>query len=373
MAGTGSDPQKQLLNLIRNFAYEKSQGERRVVTLRKQFEDLKSELCVATAEVENAKRFKELVEQELKGFEVHLSMIEASVQTLEARVSLIQDEISAVGSDLETLKNEEAALREQFINNMLELNAKIRKFQEAIITCNIDAVDEEALRDAPQVIVKENDAEVALRALESTLLEILSQTAKEEEEYQEEHKIYKNVQQELIDWERKVSLMNMIVTETKALQNLTLYPYTFESGSIFGSLPWWLGNLNSYNVIMLRGVPQLQPIKHSLKMYITSVMLIGIVRYHIKSILMNRKVLSGSKTVRGERNCYLEAAVAGPSVSLSLYVFAYYPSAFCFSLILYQTTYSSLGVELQRRCLCPSCHLDNLEAVSELLQANEEK
>ncbi|KAF1888666.1 hypothetical protein Lal_00036705 [Lupinus albus] len=214
MTGTGIDSQKQFLSLIRNFATEKSQGERRVVTLRKRFEDLKSELSVANAEVENSKRCKELVEQELKGFEVQLFMIDASVQTLEARVSLIQDEIAAVGSDSETikalgnfslnlylleivasliLKSEEAALREQFINNMLELNAKIRKFHETIITCDFDAVDGEVLRDAPHIIVKENDAEVALMSLESTLLEIISQTAKEEEEYQAEQKIYKNV------------------------------------------------------------------------------------------------------------------------------------------------------------------------------------
>ena len=57
--------------------------ERRVVTLRKQIEKLTSELSVANAELEDAKRCKELVEQELKGFEVQLFMSEASAQTLE--------------------------------------------------------------------------------------------------------------------------------------------------------------------------------------------------------------------------------------------------------------------------------------------------
>ena len=47
--------------------------------------------------------------------------------------------------------------------------------------------------DASQVIMKENDAEVALRALESTLLEVISQTAKEDQEYQAEQKMYENV------------------------------------------------------------------------------------------------------------------------------------------------------------------------------------
>ncbi|XP_061364825.1 uncharacterized protein LOC133308234 isoform X1 [Gastrolobium bilobum] len=264
MAGTGSDPQRQLLSLIRNFATEKSQGERRVVNLRKQIEKLISDLSVANAELENAKRCKELIEQELKGFEVQLFLSEASAQTLEARVSLIQDEISAVGTDLETVKNEEAALREQFIHNMIDLNVKIRKFQESIITCDIDAVDCATSRDAPLVCLEEDDAGIALRALESMLSAIISQTTKEDEEYQAEQIFYENVQHELIDCERKVSLMNMIVTETKALQDLTL------------------------------------------------------------------------------QSSKLEA------------------------------TYSSLGEELQRRCMCPSCHLDHLEAVSELLLADKE-
>ena len=32
-----------------------------------------------------------------------------------------------------------------------------------------------------------------------------------------------------------------------------------------------------------------------------------------------------------------------------------------------EAAYSSLGEELQRRCVCPSCHLDNLDSFSELL------
>ncbi|KAG5035531.1 hypothetical protein JHK87_010441 [Glycine soja] len=196
MAGTGmgrgSDSQKQLLSLIRNFAAEKSQGERRVVNLRKQIEKLKSELSEANAELENAKRCKELVEQDLKGFEVQLMLTESSAQALEARVSLIQDHISAVGSDLETLKISMCVCSEQFFHNMLHMNGKIRfiaKFQESIITCDIDST---ASTDASQVTMKENDAEVAIMALESTLLEVVSQIAKEDEEYQAEQKNYEN-------------------------------------------------------------------------------------------------------------------------------------------------------------------------------------
>ena len=57
--------------------------ERRVVALRTQIEELKSELSAANAELEDAKRSRELVEQELRGCEVQLYLSEASVQTLE--------------------------------------------------------------------------------------------------------------------------------------------------------------------------------------------------------------------------------------------------------------------------------------------------
>lgn len=155
---------------------------------------------------------------------------------------------------------------------MLDLNAKIRKFQESLITGDIDAVEYEACRgssilptvtDPVQVTTKENDADVALGALESRLSEIISQTTKEDDEFQAQQKIYENVQRELIDCERKVSLMNMIVTETKELQDLTMLSSKLEA------------------------------------------------------------------------------------------------------------TYRSLGEELQNKSMCPRCHVDNLEALTAVLQANE--
>lgn len=115
----GSNSQKELLTLIRDVSSEKSQGgtsfnlnyhhliskldpsrflwshfsnklirfrksiERRVVNLKRQIEELQSELDSVNAEVEDAKRLKECTEQELKGFEVELAMNESSIQTLE--------------------------------------------------------------------------------------------------------------------------------------------------------------------------------------------------------------------------------------------------------------------------------------------------
>nr|XP_034898648.1 uncharacterized protein LOC118036901 isoform X2 [Populus alba] len=124
MAAT--DPQRQLLTLIRDFASEKSQGERRVVGLEKRIVELGCQLDAANAEMEEVKRFKETTELELKGYEFQLAFNDVSIQTLEARISMIQDEISSVGSEVEGLKDEEGASRDEFIRQMFELNTKIR-------------------------------------------------------------------------------------------------------------------------------------------------------------------------------------------------------------------------------------------------------
>lgn len=78
--------------------------ERRIVDLKKRIEQLRSELDAGTSELQDAKQFKEIAEQELRGYEVELAMNEACFQTLETRVSLIQDEILIAGSSLEVLK-----------------------------------------------------------------------------------------------------------------------------------------------------------------------------------------------------------------------------------------------------------------------------
>ncbi|KAA8548038.1 hypothetical protein F0562_004701 [Nyssa sinensis] len=135
---------------------------------------------------------KKLLKQEIKGYEVELAMNEASIQTLEDRISLIQDEISIVRSDLEALKNEEEASRDGFIDKMIELNTKIRKFQEAI-AC--------AFHNENQIGTSSNDAGSKLanakdirRSLEDKLAQIISQTSMEEQEYQAEQQFHKQVQ-----------------------------------------------------------------------------------------------------------------------------------------------------------------------------------
>ncbi|GAV73077.1 hypothetical protein CFOL_v3_16564 [Cephalotus follicularis] len=223
MAGT--DSHKQLLTLIRDFGFEKSQGERRVVSLNKRIEELRAEVEAANAELEETKRFKESTEQELKGYEVELALNESLIKTLEARISLIQNEISFVASEVEALKNEAADSRDEFIGLMYEMNAKIRKFHDTI-DCNIQK--EKGFGTAAEAchrVVNEDITESASRTLEDMLAHMVSQTTKVEEEYLAEQNIQKQVQLELNDFERKLSLMVMVTRETKALQDLTRYPY----------------------------------------------------------------------------------------------------------------------------------------------------
>lgn len=58
-------------------------AERRIVNQKKRIGELRSELIGANAELEEAKRDRERTEQELRGYEVELSMNEASLQALE--------------------------------------------------------------------------------------------------------------------------------------------------------------------------------------------------------------------------------------------------------------------------------------------------
>ncbi|XP_044467505.1 uncharacterized protein LOC123197322 [Mangifera indica] len=219
MAGT--DPKRQLLNLIRDFTSEKSQGERRVVSLKNRIEELRLELEAANAELEEAKQFKETTEQELKGYEVELALNDNSCHALESRICSIQDEIFAVGSDVENLKKEEADLRDGFISQMFEFNNKIREFHMTV-ACNFQKdITVGTAAEGDHNFSKKEDTEVPLETLEDKLTDMVSQIAKAEEAHQKEENIYKQVQLELADLERKVSLMGGILTETKALQELT--------------------------------------------------------------------------------------------------------------------------------------------------------
>ncbi|KAK6928255.1 hypothetical protein RJ641_006846 [Dillenia turbinata] len=256
----GGDSQKQFLTLIRDFAAEKSQGERRISGLKKQIAELSPLLEAAHADLEEAKRHKETAEQELKGLEVELNLNETSIQTLQARISLIQDEISAIASDLECLKAKENASRDEFLSKMYKLNAEIRNFHKNLAFTFSGEMGAVASTELGRQLLSKDDDLTESKLLEDKLTDVISQLEKEEQDYQV-------IKQELTDLETKITLMDSIAKETK------------EWTDVF---------------------------------YLT----------------------------KNKQNSELEEACA------------------------------SLGEELQKRCVCPSCHRDNVEELGGLLQAD---
>ncbi|KAH6830260.1 hypothetical protein C2S53_000229 [Perilla frutescens var. hirtella] len=221
----GSDSQKQLLSLIRDFTTEKSQGERRIVNQKKRIEELRSEMDAANAELEELKREKETTEQELKGYEVELSMNEASLQALEARIALINSDISTLEATLAALKSEGNSLRDGFLGKMLEVNAEIRKFQEFIVSAsNADKRAQATLTGAGSLTTHEQDGEQAKLVFENKPAQMILPTDQEEQQYQAEKEIHDQVKEELSDLERKALLLESVVKESMELQELSRYP-----------------------------------------------------------------------------------------------------------------------------------------------------
>ncbi|XP_051188695.1 uncharacterized protein [Lolium perenne] len=126
----GAEPQKQLLSIIRDFAADKSHGERTVSGLKRRLDDVLAAADAATAELEAAKRAREAAETDLRGSQVQASIAAATIQALEATISHLQEEIAKVGSQLEELKSKEDSERDEFISQMVEMNARIRQFQQ---------------------------------------------------------------------------------------------------------------------------------------------------------------------------------------------------------------------------------------------------
>ncbi|KAG7559085.1 hypothetical protein ISN45_Aa05g006920 [Arabidopsis thaliana x Arabidopsis arenosa] len=212
----GIDTQKQLLSLIRDFTSERSRGEQRVVGLKKRIEILQLEIEAANSEVENAKRIKEVAEEELNGYEVELSLNDATIQSLE-------DEVSTIGSEVDALKNKEGFLRDQFISQMEELNKEIREFQK---TVDSTFGNDDSTGITPNVKAFEDSSGADSEAIKGMLSDVSSQLAKEEEGYLAEKKIQEQLQKELDDYEKKMSLMVAITDKTNSVQVLARYPFS---------------------------------------------------------------------------------------------------------------------------------------------------
>ncbi|KAG8384763.1 hypothetical protein BUALT_Bualt04G0152400 [Buddleja alternifolia] len=220
----GSDSHKPLLTLIRDFSSEKTQGERRIVNQRKRIQELTSELEASNAELEGAKRDKETTEQDLKGYEVQLSMNDASIEAVEARIALTNNEISKLGSELAALKSEENSSRDGFIEKMLELNQQIRKFQELLATTFNAENYCKATLDSGSLTAHEEDTLKSRVVSENKLAQITTQADQSEQQYKAEQVIHDQIQHELIDLEKKASLLESVMKQSMELQELNRYP-----------------------------------------------------------------------------------------------------------------------------------------------------
>ncbi|KAJ8641645.1 hypothetical protein MRB53_018339 [Persea americana] len=105
----GADPQKQLLTPSGDSATEESQSEQMLSDPRKHYSELQRELDAANADLENAKRSKKKIEDELRCFlEVESSLKDPSIQAQEAKISSGQQELQkaldAANGDLEKAK-----------------------------------------------------------------------------------------------------------------------------------------------------------------------------------------------------------------------------------------------------------------------------
>uniref|UniRef100_A0A0E0L9X0 Uncharacterized protein n=1 Tax=Oryza punctata TaxID=4537 RepID=A0A0E0L9X0_ORYPU len=178
-AGAGREPQKQLLSIIRDFAAEKSHGERRVTDLKRRLDDVRAASDAAAAELEAAKRARESAEQELRGGQVQVAIAAAQFQQT-VSVEFKREKCSELSSG-----------EGQHVRDRSEI-----------------AESEGILKD---LIDKVNNAVAELHVLE--------------EEYKKDLLHHDEVRRELADTQAKRALMEAVMGETKQLQELGEYPF----------------------------------------------------------------------------------------------------------------------------------------------------
>ncbi|XP_066371536.1 uncharacterized protein [Miscanthus floridulus] len=221
-SASGGDTPKQLLSIIRDFAYEKSHGERRVSDLRRRLADARAAADAAAAELDAAKRAREAAEQDLRGSQVQAAIAADSILALEATISHLQEEISKAGTDLDALKSKGDSEREEFISKMYEMNAKIRQFQQMVSLelaehnhCE-PSTEGQHVRDESKNV----DSEGSLKDLADKVSNIEAEVQLLEEEYKKDLLDYDKVREELADVQAKRALMEAVMGETRQLQEL---------------------------------------------------------------------------------------------------------------------------------------------------------
>ncbi|CAD6337074.1 unnamed protein product [Miscanthus lutarioriparius] len=134
-SASGGDTPKQLLSIIRDFAYEKSHGERGCPTSAARF--ARSVACRAGACTWSGGLDAGL-QLEAACRTSSRSQVQAAIAA-DSILALRGDDLASPGGDLEGGTDLDAALkskgdseREEFISKMYEMNAKIRQFQQMV-------------------------------------------------------------------------------------------------------------------------------------------------------------------------------------------------------------------------------------------------
>ncbi|KAK3132078.1 hypothetical protein QOZ80_6AG0515460 [Eleusine coracana subsp. coracana] len=218
MASAGGESQKEFLSIIRDFASEKSHGERSVSDLRRRLADSRASADAAAEELDAAKRAREEAEQELRGSEVQAAIAAASIQALEATIARPQEEISKVSSDLDALKTNGNSERDEFIRQMHEMNAKIRQFQQ-MVSQELAEGSHSGLHPAEGQHVadkcKTMDSEGILNDLVNKVSNMEVEVNILEGEYEKDLLDHDKVRQELADVQAKRALMEAFMGEMK--------------------------------------------------------------------------------------------------------------------------------------------------------------
>jgi uncharacterized membrane protein YcgQ (UPF0703/DUF1980 family) len=102
-----------------------------------------------------------------------------------------------------------------------------REFQK---TVDSSLSSDDGIGITANVKASEDGSGADLEAIKGMLSEVNSQLAKEEEGYLAEQKIQEQLQKELDDYEKKMSLMEAITDKTNSVQVLTRYPLILLAG-----------------------------------------------------------------------------------------------------------------------------------------------
>ncbi|KAE8785678.1 hypothetical protein D1007_40583 [Hordeum vulgare] len=237
-SGAAAGGEKQFLSIIRDFAAEKSHGERTVSGLKRRLDDVVSASDAATAELEAAKSARDAAETKLRGSEVQASIADASIQALEATISHLQEEIAKLGSELEALKvrNLDNRSGDEFLRQMLEMNARIRQFQQKASAelaerySGLPSADGKQGKSAEGQNVSDMnetmDSEGMLIDSVDQMNNINAEVHVLEEEYEKDLLELEKLRHELADVRAKRVLMEAVMKETKQLQELGGYPFS---------------------------------------------------------------------------------------------------------------------------------------------------